>query len=92
MLTYRVEESEWSAGIELQRVVVAGLSVFGFGIVAVEGDGDGQSCGLVAGEVSELGLLLWLPWGGCSRIFLGSLLGCLAGSGGHFGFDLGLLL
>jgi hypothetical protein len=64
MLTYRVEESERSAGIELQRVGVAGLGVFGFGIVSLEGDSDGQSRGLVAREVSKLGLLLWLPWGG----------------------------
>ena len=71
---------------------VAGLGVFGFGIVALEGDSDGQSRGLVARKVSKLGLLLWLPWGGRSRLFFGGLLGSLAGGGCHFGFDLGLLL
>jgi hypothetical protein len=91
-LTYGVEESERRAGVKLQRMGVPGLDVLGLDIVALEGDGDWQSRGLVAGEVGELGKLLCLPRCGGSRLFLGSLLGFLAGSGFDFGVELGLLL
>lgn len=68
---------------------VADLEVLGLCNVALVADGDGQSGGLVAGELGELGRLLGLPRCGCSRLSLaGSLLCGLARSG----FDFGLLL
>jgi hypothetical protein len=91
-LTYGVEESERRAGIKLQSMAVPGLDVLGLDIVALEGDGDWQSRGLVTSELGELGKLLCLPRCGGSRLFLGSLLAFLAGGGFNFGVDLGLLL
>jgi hypothetical protein len=88
--TYRVKESERAGGVKLQSVRVADFAgVFGLGIVALEGDGDGQSRGLVADELGNLGRLLGLLWRGRGRrVLVGSL---LLGSGCHFGFNLRLL-
>jgi hypothetical protein len=91
--TYRVKESERAGGVELQSVRVADFAgVFGLGIVALEGDGDGQSCGLVADELGNLRRLLGLLRCGRGRRSLaGSLLRGLDGSGCNFGLNLSLL-
>lgn len=79
------------AGVKLQSVCVAGFGVFGFRVVALESDGDGQGRGLVEGELCDLGRLLFLRCG-CGRSFLvGKLLRGLAGRGCRFGLNLGLL-